>query len=166
MSGPGRCIRLTTHVFCYVYPCGVPGIDVCIDVLADVKVSTATSGRETERPIQSRGGAFSIRKAGGLAESLECYRGITHAPTDTTLLPPKRSNVNDDLHFSPSCSMVVTLHDHSTSPVVCCTMYLFPIISDVRAPHRHGNIMVITWLYLSIEILYLVIHVQQQIMKL
>ena len=59
----------------------------------------------------------------------------------------------DDLHFSPSCSMVVTLHDHITSPVVFCNayMYIFLIISDVRAPHRHGKIMVMTWLYLSIE---------------
>ena len=59
----------------------------------------------------------------------------------------KRSFQNtDDLHFSPSCSMVVTLHDHITSPVVFCNMYLFLIISDVRAPHRHGKIMVTTWL--------------------
>ena len=54
--------------------------------------------------------------------------------------------------------MVVTLHDHITSPVVFCNMYIFLIIDDVRAPRRHGNIMEIEWLYLSIEILFLAIH--------
>ena len=74
----------------------------------------------------------------------------------------KRSFQNpDDLHFSPRCSMVVTVHDHITSPVVFCNIYLFHIISDVRAPHRHGKIMVTTWLYLSIEIFNVVIHVQE-----
>ena len=57
----------------------------------------------------------------------------------------------DYLHFSPSCSMVVTLHDHITSVVVFCNMYLCLIISHVRAPHWHGKIMVTTWLHLSIE---------------
>ena len=56
--------------------------------------------------------------------------------------------------------MVVALHDHITSPVVFCHIYLFLIISDVTAPHRHGKIMVTTWLHLSIEIFYLAIHVQ------
>ena len=65
----------------------------------------------------------------------------------------KRSVTNEVtyLHFSPSCSMVVTLHDHITSPVVFCNMYLFLIISDVRAPHRHGKIMVIIWLCVLID---------------
>ena len=58
--------------------------------------------------------------------------------------------------------MVVTLHDHITSPVVFCNMYLFLTISDVRAPHRHGKIMAIAWLYLSIEMFYLANHVLVQ----
>ena len=62
--------------------------------------------------------------------------------------------------------MVVTLHDHITSPVVFRNVYLFLMISDVRAPHRNGKTMVTAWLYLSIEVFYLAIHVQQQIMKL
>ena len=41
-------------------------------------------------------------------------------------------------------------------------MYLFLKISDVGAPHRHGKIMVVTWLHLSVEILYLAVHVQYQ----
>ena len=71
------------------------------------------------------------------------------------------SHVNtDDLHFFLSCSMVVTLHDHVTPLVVCCNMSLCIIISDLRAPHRHGKIMVSTWLHLTIEMFYLAIHVQ------
>ena len=66
----------------------------------------------------------------------------------------------DDLHFFPSYSIVVTLHDHITSLVAFCNMYLCLIISDLRAPHRHGKIMVTTWLHLSMEMFYLAIHVQ------
>ena len=62
--------------------------------------------------------------------------------------------------------MVVKLHGQITSPVIFCYMYLVLITSYVRAPHRHVKIVVTTLLYLSIEILYLAIYVQQQIMKL
>ena len=37
--------------------------------------------------------------------------------------------------------MVVTLHDHITSLVVFCNMYLCLINSDVKAPQLHGKIM-------------------------
>ena len=66
----------------------------------------------------------------------------------------------DDSHFFSSCSMVVTLRDRITSLVVFCNMYLCLVISDLRAPHRHGEIMVTTWLQLSIEMFFLAIQVQ------
>ena len=58
------------------------------------------------------------------------------------------------------CSMVVTLHDRITSLVVLCSIYIYIKISDLKASHWHGKIMVTTWLHLSVEMFYLAIHVQ------
>ena len=56
--------------------------------------------------------------------------------------------------------MVVTLHDHITLLVAFFNMYLCLMISDLRVPYRHGNIMVTAWLHLSIEMFNLVIYLQ------
>ena len=49
---------------------------------------------------------------------------------------------------SPSCSIVVTLHYHITLPVLFSNMYIRLKTVDVTAPHRHGEMMATTWLYL------------------